>query len=165
MFIVWLLIGAVVGGIVVYFLRPKDLAPAPQPKREPRKGNFIVKTKATDAKDFGFELDLSGITDAKDNPITDEAALASLVDEISTSDSTVVSLSLTGMGKGVAHPTGKAGQATITGRVFGSQAAKERGDDPIFIANEVWDVFAGDPAHVSTGGFVFTPVAPPLPTT
>lgn len=158
MIALWLFIGAVVGGLVVYLFTYKP-APAP-PKRQPKRGHFIVKTKATDGVDFGFELDLEGITDANDNPVTDPAELALLVDEISTSDESVVSLSLTGMGTGVAHPTGKVGEATITGRVFANQAAKESGADPIFIASEVWDVTSGDPSKVSGGKFNFTPITP-----
>lgn len=122
-----------------------------------------MKTTATDVQDFGYELDLAGITDANNNPITDSTELAALIDDITSSDETVIALvpATDGVGKGVAHPTGKAGTSTISGKVYASQADKDAGKDPIFIANEVWDVLTGPVAKVSSGVFKFTPTEPP----
>src|SRR5438132_3789036 len=106
-----LLIGFVVGYLVW------KSTPAPQ-GHLPQRRDFIMIVNA-DSGPFKFKVDLTDVEDDKGNKITDPAELAKLV-EVHESDNTPV-LAVTSdpaQGEGTSTPTGTAGQATQTCKVY-----------------------------------------------
>src|SRR5438132_7878954 len=67
-------------------------------------------------------------------------------------------------GDGTSTPTGTAGQATQTCKVYADQAAKDAGANPLVIASEAWSVVPGGASKIGDVKFTFTPAKPPAPT-
>jgi hypothetical protein len=108
-----------------------------------------------DTPDFGFKF-ATIVTDAEGEVITDEAVLATLVKEVESTDGEVVGV-LLNEGKsdeGMIH-VGRSGSSTLFGRVWGSQAAKDAGADPLHVSSEVFTITTGDPAAITEAGFHF----------
>jgi hypothetical protein len=125
--------------------------PPPQPRL---KGRFTLILK-NDQPDFGYDFDVSGITDAEGEEITDPAVLAKVVKEVtSTNDGVVSATSPDEGGAGTIH-IGTSGEATLSGKAWFNQADKDAGKDPAFLASEPFTITTGDPAAITEGGFKF----------
>lgn len=106
--------------------------------------------------DFGFRFKTGTVTDEENEVITDESKLSLLVKEVSSADDTVISVSLT-EGKtdeGTIH-VGHSGSATLFGKIWKDQAAKDAGADPLHVASHVFTITTGDPAGVTESDFEF----------
>lgn len=128
----------------------------------PQTGRFILIIKDTDGRDYDFQVDVSNVKNKAGHVITDPAVLDLMVEVHESSDPTIVEVTSTpGLGKGRVHPTGSVGQATQTAKVYANQAALDRGDNPLVLATEVWDVQPDSTPASAEAKFSFTPVAPP----
>lgn len=155
------LLGIAIGLLIAHLFRKST--PARQ-GHSPQRRDFIMIVNA-DSGPFKFKVDLADVEDDKGNKITDPAALAGLV-EVHESDnpSVLTVVSDPGQGEGTSTPTGTAGQATQTCKVYADQAAKDAGANPLIIASEAWSVVPGGAAKIGEAKFSFTPEAPPAAT-
>lgn len=125
-----------------------------------QKGTIKVKL-ANNHPDFGYEFDLSGVTDEEGEVITDPTKLAAIVKEVASDNPEVLTATDTDSTDTVASGTchvGRSGTATLLGRAWKSQASKDAGDDPLIVASEEFIITQGDPAAVTEAKFNFSGV-------
>jgi hypothetical protein len=127
----------------------------PLPPVQPKlKGRFTLILK-NNQPDFGYDFDVSGITDEEGEAITDEAVLAGVVKEVSSDNSGVVSATPADEGGAGTCHVGTSGAAVLSGKAWLSQADKDAGKDPAFLATEVFTITTSNPAAITEGGFKF----------
>lgn len=126
----------------------------PPPPRPTLKGRFTLILK-NNQKDFGYDFDVSGITDEEGEEITDEAVLAAVVKEVSSTNEAVISATTPDAGGAGTIHVGTSGSADLSGKAWLSQADKDAGKDPAFLAVEPFTITTGDPAAITEGSFKF----------
>lgn len=126
----------------------------PSPPPAQLKGGFTLILK-NDQLDFGYDFDVSGITDAEGEAITDQAVLDKIVKEVASDNEAVVSATAPDAGGAGSIHVGTSGAAVLSGKAWLSQADKDAGKDPAFIATEPFTITTGDPAAITEGSFAF----------
>ena len=129
----------------------KSTLPPPQPKL---KGGFTLILK-NNQPDFGYDFDVSGITDEEGEAITDPAVLAQVVKEVTSDNSGVIAATPADEGGAGTVHVGTSGSAALSGKAWLSQADKDAGKDPALIAVEPFTITTGDPAAITEGAFKF----------
>jgi hypothetical protein len=126
-------------------------SPPSQPKL---KGRFTLILK-NNQPDFGYDFDVSGVTDEEGEQITDPVVLGAVVKEVASDNEGVVSATPPDEGGAGTIHVGTSGSATLTGKAWLNQADKDAGKDPAFVAAEPFTITTGDPAAITEGAFKF----------